>query len=121
MALLHRYSGDHDGVLTFDEFNPFNYLLDRPPPRGGLAAAAYNYIFSDAAHPTAGRLLGDTAYVLVRKYKQEGGSDTLEADDVRALMQIYGSALRSHFAVVDETEHWALWRRLDAADGFIQK
>jgi hypothetical protein len=117
MALLRRNSGDRDGVLTFDEFNPFNYLLDRPPPRGGLAAAAYNYIFSDAAHPTPERFLGNTAYVLVRKYKQEDGSETMEGDDVSALMRIYGAALRSHFAVVDETERWVLWRRFAISGG----
>jgi hypothetical protein len=113
VALLRRHSGDRDGVLTFDEFNPFNYLLDRPSPRGGFAAAAYNYIFSDAAHPTAERFFGDTAYVLVRKYKQ-GGPDILENDDVAALMRLYGSELRSLFTMVEETGHWTLWRRVDA-------
>jgi hypothetical protein len=116
VALLRRHSGDLDGVLTFDEFNPFNYLLDRPSPRGGFAAAAYNYIFSDSAHPTAERFFGDTAYVLVRKYKQNG-PDIIESDDVRALMRIYGPALRSQFTTVDETEHWVLWRRVNAPGG----
>lgn len=120
LALLRRHSGDRDGVLTFDEFNPFNYLLNRPSPRGGIAAAAYNYIFSDAAHPTAERFFGDTAYLLVRKYKQ-GGPDILEGDDVRALMRLYGPALRSHFTMVEETEHWALWRRVDALGGSSSK
>jgi hypothetical protein len=112
VSLLRRHSGDGDGVLTFDEFNPFNYLLDRPSPRGGFAAAAYDYIFSDAAHPTADRFLGDTAFVLVRKYKQDG-PDIIEGGDVHALMRIYGPALRSHFTMVEETEHWALWHRID--------
>lgn len=115
VAVLRRHSNDGDGVLTFDEFNPFNYLLNRPSPRGGFAAAAYDYIFSDAAHPTADRFFGDTAYVLVRKYKQ-GGPDIVEGDDVRALMRLYGSELRSHFTIVEETEHWTLWRRVNAPD-----
>ena len=116
VALLRRHSGDLDGVLTLDEFNPFNYLLHRPSPRGGFAAAAYNYIFSDAAHPTAERFFGDTPYVMVRKYKQKG-SDMMEGEDVSALMRIYGPALRSNFTVVEETEHWVLWRRVDAPGG----
>jgi hypothetical protein len=116
VALLRRYTEKRDGVLTFDEFNPFNYLLDRPSPRGGLAAAAYDYIFSDSAHPTAERFFGDTAYVMVRKYAPDG-PDIAERDDVGALMRIYGPGLRSHFAVVDETEHWVLWRRVDASAG----
>ncbi len=109
MELIRRHS-DHDGVLTFDEFNPFNYLLDRPSPRGGFAAAAYNYIFSKAAHPTAERFFGNAPYVMVRKY-QQGGPDVWEAATVSELMRIYGAALRSQFTVVEETEHWVLWHR----------
>lgn len=115
LALLRRHSGNLDGVLTFDEFNPFNYLLDRPSPRGGFAAAAYNYIFSDAAHPTAERFFGNTRYVMVRKYESENPISP-EANDVLGLMRIYGSALQSHFTIVEETEHWVLWRRTDALD-----
>jgi hypothetical protein len=110
LELIGRHSGPPDGVLTFDEFNPFNYLLDRPSPRGGFAAAAYNYLFSDAAHPTAERFLGDAPYVMVRKYRKDG-PDVVERDDVLALMRIYGQALQAQFDVVEETEHWVLWRR----------
>lgn len=110
LELIRRHSGARDGVMTFDEFNPFNYLLDRPSPRGGIAAAAYNYIFSDAAHPTAERFLGDAPYVMVRKYRSDG-SDVTENDNVVALMRIYGPALQAQFSVVEETEHWVLWRR----------
>jgi hypothetical protein len=113
VALLRRRSGNREGVLTFDEFNPFNYLLDRPSPRGGLAAAAYNYIFSATAHPTPERFLGDAPYVMIRKYKQ-GGPNIIESEDVRALMRIYGAALRSHYTVVEETQHWVLWHHIDA-------
>jgi hypothetical protein len=114
LALLRRHSGSGDGVLTVDEFNPFNYLLDRPSPRGGFAAAANNYIFCDAAHPTAERFLGDTNYVMVRKYNIDD-ADSMEHDDVAALMRIYGSALRSEFNEVEETDHWVLWHRMDPA------
>jgi hypothetical protein len=110
LELLRRHSGDNDGVLAFDEFNPFNYLLDRPSPRGGLAATAYNYIFSDASHPTAGRFFGNTRYVMVRKYRRLR-SDETEVDDVAALMRIYGPTLQSEFTVVAETEDWVLWQR----------
>jgi hypothetical protein len=110
LALLRRRSGPRDGVLTFDEFNPFNYLLDRPSPRGGFAATAYNYVFSDAAYPTAERFFGDAGYVMVRKYAK-GGPDNVESGDVAALMRLYGSALRSHFTVIEETGHWVLWHR----------
>jgi hypothetical protein len=115
VALIQRHSGVRDGVLTFDEFNPFNYLLNRHSPRGGLAAAAYDYLFSDDAHPTAERFLGDARYVMVRKYRKDTPefleNDATEMEDVDALMRIYGPALRSHFGVVEETDHWVLWER----------
>jgi len=113
LALLRRHSGPLDGVLTFDEFNPFNYLLDRPSPKGGFAATAYDYIFSDTAHPTAERFFGNATCVMVRKYTKKG-QDNPEKSNVLALMRLYGPALRSHFTVVEETEHWVLWRRIDA-------
>jgi hypothetical protein len=114
LALLRRHTGPFDGVLAFDEFNPFNYLLDRPSPRGGFAATAYDYVFSDAAHPSAKRFFGDAGYVMVRKYGKPG-QDQIERGNVVALMRIYGSVLRSKFAVVEETGHWVLWRRTDPA------
>jgi hypothetical protein len=110
LALIRRHSGYLDGVLAFDEFNPFNYLLNRPSPRGGLSATAYNYVFSDIAHPTAERFFVNAPYVVVRKYNKEG-PDVVEDGNIIGLMRIYGSVLRSQFTQVEETEHWVLWHR----------
>lgn len=112
IALLRRHSSDEDGVLAFDEFNPFNYLLGRPTPRGGFAATAYNYIFTGGSHPGVKRFFGDAGYVMVRKYDPDG-ADTTELADVRALLDIYGSALQANFTVAEETAHWILWRRVE--------
>jgi hypothetical protein len=109
LDLLRRHPS-HDGVLTFDEFNPFNYLLNRPSPKGGFAAAAYNYIFCDAAHPATGQFFGNARYVMIRKY-EKGDSDVLETGDVQGLMKIYGSALQSQYTLVEQTRHWDLWQR----------
>jgi hypothetical protein len=115
LGLIRRHSTPRDGVLTFDEFNPFNYLLDRPSPTGGFAAAAYNYIFSDAAHPSAERFFGNTRYLMVRKYKKANPdaieNDKIEVEDVRALMRIYGRMLQSWYFPVEETDHWVLWEK----------
>jgi hypothetical protein len=120
LALIQRHSGARRGVLTFDEFNPFNYLLNLPPPRGGFAAAAYNYLFSEAAHPKAERFLGDTRYVMVRKYRKDTPdfleNDATEMEDVDALVRIYGPVLRSKFSVVEETDHWVLWEQRQPSD-----
>src|SRR5207249_3137212 len=36
LDLLRRRTGPQDGVLAMDMLNPFNYLLHRPSPRGGM-------------------------------------------------------------------------------------
>lgn len=110
--LLQRRSGPGDGVLTFDMFNPFNYLLNRPSPRGGFAAPAYDYIFSDAAYPPAARVLGDAPLLLVRRYDpQSQDAQAFNLPTVAALSALYGPDVRRDFDLVEETAHWQLWRR----------
>jgi len=99
------------GVSTIDMFNPFNYLLDRPSPRGGMAAAAYNYAFSDAAHPSADRFFGDAQYVLVRKYSRSAQDFPIENYHIQGLLRTYQPMLEQRFRPVEETGHWTLWRR----------
>lgn len=113
LALLHRHLPDDAGVLAFDEFNPFNYLMNRPTPRGGIAAAAFDYVFCDAAHPSPKRFFGNTHFVIVRKYHNP--LNVIERADVAALIRIYGPTLRKDFARVGETRHWVLWRRIKDA------
>lgn len=109
LALLKRHIDENEGVLAFDEFNPFNYLLGRPSPRGGISAAAYAYTFHDSAHPSAARFFGNTSYVLVRRYLKK--RDAWETVDVNALLRIYGNTLHSEFALLAKTDHWELWGR----------
>ena len=99
------------GVSTIDMFNPFNYLLDRASPRGGMAAAAYNYAFSDAAHPSGEHFFGDARYVLVRKYSKSAQDFPIEDYHIQGLLRTYQPALEQRFRFVEETRHWMLWRR----------
>lgn len=111
LDLIRRHVGSNDGVLTFDQFNAFNYILDRPPPKGGFAAAAYDYIFDNAYHPSAERFFGNASYVLIPKYAKPGADREEEDGDTLALLRIYGPVLRSRFEMSAETSHWELWRR----------
>lgn len=99
------------GVLTIDMFNPFNYLLERPSPVGGMAAASYNMVFSDAEHPSGERFFGDTRYVLMRKYSKAAQDFPIEDYHIQGLLRTYGPMLDRRFRVVEETRHWILWRR----------
>ena len=111
LDLLRRETQPGAGVLAMDMFDPFNYLLDRRPPRGGMIAAAYNYVFSDTAHPPADKFFGDARYVLVRRYSATAQDYEIESYHLRGLERIYGPALQSRFRLVDETRHWSLWEK----------
>lgn len=112
LNLLRAHLTERKGVLAFDQFNAFNYILDLPSPRGGFAAGAYDYIFDDAIHPSAERFFGNASYVLVPKYR-EPAADRRAGEDMNtvALMRLYGPTLRAEFAVIAETKHWVLLRR----------
>ena len=111
LDLIRRRTDQDAGILAMDMFDPFNYLLDRRPPRGGIAAAAYNYVFSDAAHPSDRQFFGDARYMMVRKYSAGAQDYEIEAYHLRGLERVYGPALRERFRLIEETPHWSLWER----------
>jgi hypothetical protein len=111
LALLRRRTGPRDGVLTIDMMNPFNYLLERPSPTGGLAAGAYNYVISDAAHPSGDRWVGNARYVMVRKYSRDVKDFPVENYHVDGIRRIYQPVLDERFRMLDETDHWILYVR----------
>ena len=111
LALLRRHTGPRDGVLTIDMMNPFNYLLDRPSPTGGLAAGAFNYVISDAAHPSPGRWAGNARYVLVRKYSRDVKDYPIENHHIDGIRRIYQPLLDQRFELIEETGHWLLYRK----------
>jgi hypothetical protein len=111
LALLRRRTGPRDGVLTVDMMNPFNYLLDRPSPTGGLAAGAYNYVISDAAHPSPERWAGTARYVMVRKYNRGLKDYGIESYHIEGIRRIYQPVLDQRFQVLEETGHWVLYGR----------
>ncbi len=109
MELLRRHTRASDGVLAIDMMNPFNYLLGRRSPVGGVSAGAYNYVLSDAAHPTDERFFGNARCVLVRKYGRDAGDYALEQFNIDGLFRIYRPALEARFQLVEETRHWRLY------------
>jgi hypothetical protein len=111
LSLIRRRTDPGAGVLAMDHFNPFNYLLDRRPPRGGLAASTYNFAYSDDIHPSADRFFGYANYVIVRKYSTAYEDYASEEYHLHGLDHVYGAALRERFRMIEETEHWSLWQR----------
>jgi len=111
LRLIRAHAGAGEGVMTMDTLNPFNYLLNRPSPRGGMASAYYSLVFSDRAHPSAERFFGDARYVLLRKYSKTVEDAPIEEYLLDGLRRVYGPALEERFVPVEETAHWIFYRR----------
>ena len=102
LELLEKHTRPDEGVFALDPFNPFNYLLGRKPPTGGLTTAA----FSISTHPSPDRLFGNSKVIMVRKY-------TNPKDDfgVKAVRKLYETFLRQSFTQVTESRFWIVYRR----------
>ena len=86
-------------------FNPFPFALGRKPPTGGIAAAAYNYTFSDNHRPSDDQYFGNADIVMVPKKPAADGGCYFGA------LKIYGPALKRYFSLAAETDWWYLYRR----------
>lgn len=100
--LLLTHSRPSDKILTMDMMNPFPYSMGRNPPRGGMAAAAYNYTFSDQYRPSEARYFGDADIVMVPKRP---------ASPIRGLLKNYGAGLDRGFHLAAESNLWSLYKR----------
>jgi hypothetical protein len=109
VALLSRHTDPHDGVLAMDMLNPFNYLLRRPSPLGGMASATWNYQFSEQAHIPPDIYFGNARFVLQRKYDPKAGDYAIENPNIAGLDQLYGPKLLQRYTLIEETPHWRLY------------
>lgn len=105
VELLRRHRKPGEIPATFDAYNPFPFLLQIPPPRGGMAAAAANLIFDERHHPSKEDYFGDADIVMYPKHTglYEGGGAGLRA--------VYGEVLERQFVPVAESPWWTLYRR----------
>jgi hypothetical protein len=101
--LLRKYSAPGEVVATFDAYNPFPYVLNRRPPRGGMPGADYNYTFSDRLHPSPARFFGDADVVMFPKVPAAPGL-------FDGLLKTYGQSLKERFTPVTESSGWILYR-----------
>jgi hypothetical protein len=92
-----------------DMLNPFNYVLRRPSPNGGIATAAYNYMFSEQAHISPDFYFGSARYVMQRKYDPKAGDYPIENPNIAGLKQLYVPTLLQRYILIEETPHWRLY------------
>ena len=86
-------------------FNPFAYALNRPPIRGGIAAAAYQYTINDGHHPSADRYFADADVLMVPKIPATA------AVFYDGFKRIYDPAIEQMFVPAAESMSWRLYRR----------
>ena len=105
VALLQQVSTANETILTMDMTNPFPYALGRRPPRGGIAAVAYNYTVSDKHHPSDAMYFGDADIVMVPKRPAQ--IDWFYV----GYYKIYEAGLKERFRVAAESDSWYLYKR----------
>jgi hypothetical protein len=103
IALLKRYCGPGDRVINMDMVNPFPYALGWRPAHGGVAAVAYNYLFTAELHPSDEEYFGDATVVMVPK------EPALERDYYDGYYRIYHPALLERYRLAAESESWRLY------------
>jgi hypothetical protein len=104
IALLKRYCGPGDRVLNMDMVNPFPYALGWKPPRGGMAATNYNFIFTDELRPSDEAYFGDTTVVMVPK------QPALEPRYADGYYRIYLPPMLERYRLAAESESWRLYK-----------
>lgn len=105
VALLKRASSPDDKVITMDMTNPFPYAMDRQPPTGGIACAAYKGSLDDTNHPSDEKYFGNADIVMVPKHH---ALDNVFYD---GFYKIYEPGLNQRFSLTAETDWWYLYRR----------
>ena len=104
IALLKQHCGPGDRVLNMDMVNPFPYALGWKPPRGGMAATNYNFIFTDELRPSDEAYFGDSNVVMVPK---EPALEPLYSD---GYYRIYLPAMLERYRLAAESESWRLYK-----------
>ncbi len=103
--MLHRELRPGEKVTTLDTYNPFPFALGIEPPRGGMASATYNYLFSDRRHPTPDAFFGNADVVMYPKEHE------LQDNQWPGLLIYYYPEIERRFRLVAESAQWRMYRR----------
>lgn len=103
--LLRRELRSGEKVTTLDTYNPFPFALGIEPPKGGMASATYNYLFSDRLHLTPQAFFGNADVVMYPKEHE------LQDNQWPGLAIYYYPEMEHRFALVGESAQWRMYRR----------
>jgi len=105
VALVRKHCDPGDRVLTMDAVNPFPHALKWRPPRGGVAAIAFNYTLSAQHRPSFDAYFGDATVVLVPK------RPAVMRYFIDGFYALYIPALRDRYQLYAESDWFWLYKR----------
>ena len=103
--LLRREIRPGEKVTTMDTYNAFPFALGVEPPRGGMASATYQYLFSDRLHPSADAFFGTADVVMFPK------EHALTDDKWVGMLKYYIPEMERRYVQVAESAQWRMYRR----------
>ena len=103
--LLRRELQPGEKVTTMDTYNAFPFALGIEPPRGGMASATYQYLFSDRLHPTADAFFGNADVVMYPK------EHALTDAKWEGMVKYYIPEMERRYKQVAESAQWRMYRR----------
>jgi hypothetical protein len=105
MDLLRRELQPGEKVTTMDTYNAFPFALGIEPPRGGMASATYQYLFSDRLHPTPDAFFGTADVVMYPK------EHALTDAKWEGMVKYYIPEMERRYVQVAESAQWRMYRR----------
>ncbi len=103
--LLRREIHPGEKVITMDTYNAFPFALGIEPPRGGMASATYQYLFSDRLHPSADAFFGTADVVMFPK------EHALTDAKWVGMLKYYIPEMERRYVQVAESAQWRMYRR----------
>jgi hypothetical protein len=105
VMLLRRCCAANERVLVMDMQNPFPYVMGTQPPRGGMAATAYNYTLSDNFRPSMDEYFGDATVVMIPKHP------AILPMYAEGVFETYGPEVKRRYELVDETDWFWVYKQ----------
>jgi hypothetical protein len=110
LALLRRHIRHTDTVAAVALTNPFSFALSLPPARGVPLWWDVDISFDHNSYPNAEQAFGNARWMMVPRMVP--GQGCCQAT-VRAMLDLYGPYLSTHYTEAERTGSWILLRRSD--------
>jgi len=93
-------------VVVLDFVNPYSAGLGLPPPTGDSSWHHFGRTFDLTHYPPVEKVFGNARLVMEPKWP-------VERSTYDGLREVYGAHLADQFELVQETEHWKIYRARD--------